>query len=156
MVSGEVISLKAHQVQVNTRVDEELKRVRELANAEFTENKKARGQMRLLMDQYKRAASDEVSAFQDKILEKVTKARATNAANKREMAKSLTVATENFYEKLAAQSKVAIRVRLRLSTGQGDKCGACHDTTTPLPRCHNCAAIPWFLASSLHPQNPRV
>lgn len=105
VVSGEVISLKAHQVQVNTRVDEELKRVRELANAEFTENKKARGQMRLLMDQYKRAASDEVSAFQDKILEKVTKARATNAANKREMAKSLTVATENFYEKLAAQSK---------------------------------------------------
>merc|ERR1719484_412965 len=40
-VSGEVISMKANQIRVNTKVAAELKRVEELSNHRFTDSKKA-------------------------------------------------------------------------------------------------------------------
>merc|ERR1719484_243140 len=61
-VSGEVISMKANQIRVNTKVAAELKRVEELSNHRFTDSKKARGKLRMLMDENKQAASEEVSA----------------------------------------------------------------------------------------------
>merc|ERR1711988_1956402 len=55
-VSGEVISMKANQIRVNTKVAAELKRVEELSNHRFTDSKKARGKLRMLMDENKQAA----------------------------------------------------------------------------------------------------
>jgi hypothetical protein len=107
-VSGESISLKANQIRVNRRVKKELKRVEALANKRFSESKRARGQLRQLMDENKQAASLEVKALEKELMVKIDKADAKNAANKKEMAKDLTDATEKFYEKQAAQQKANI------------------------------------------------
>jgi hypothetical protein len=104
-VSGEVISMKANQIRVNRRVEAELKRTEKLANDRFSESKRARGKLKMLMDENKQAAAAEIKALAKTLKRKTDKARAKNAANKREMAKDLTDATEKFYEKHAAVQK---------------------------------------------------
>merc|ERR1711871_1539923 len=104
-VSGEVISMKANQIRVNKRVNIELKRTEELANQRFSESKRARGKLKMLMDENKQAAAAEIKALGKTLKRKTDQARAKNAANKREMAKDLTDATEKFYEKHAALQK---------------------------------------------------
>merc|ERR1712227_752359 len=104
-VSGEVISMKANQIRVNTKVAAELKRVEELSNHRFTDSKKARGKLRMLMDENKQAASEEVKALGADLKQKIHKLRAENSANKIEMQKDLTEATETFYEKMSAVQK---------------------------------------------------
>merc|ERR1712159_588824 len=105
VVSGEVINYKAFQTAVNRRVKEEKDRVEALSNKRFSESKKARGKLRQLMDENKQAASAEVAALAKELDEKLDKARAKNAHNRREMAKDLTGATKLFYEKLSNQQK---------------------------------------------------
>jgi len=105
VVSGEVISYKAFQASVNRKVKEEKARIEELSNKRFSQSKKARGKLRQLMDENKQAASAEVAALATKLEGDLDKARATNAHNRREMAKDLTGATKLFYEKLSAQQK---------------------------------------------------
>merc|ERR1711988_1099993 len=104
-VSGEVISMKANQIRVNTKVAAELKRVEELSNHRFTDSKKARGKLRMLMDESKQAASEEVKALSADLKTKIHKLRSENSANKIEMQKDLTEATETFYEKMSAVQK---------------------------------------------------
>merc|ERR1711998_137472 len=104
-VSGEVISMKANQARVNTKVAAELKRVEELSNHRFTDSKKARGKLRMLMDENKQAASEEVKALGADLKTKIHKLRSENSANKIEMQKDLTEATETFYEKMSAVQK---------------------------------------------------
>jgi uncharacterized protein YlzI (FlbEa/FlbD family) len=104
-VSGEVISLKAHQVEVNKKVQEEKDRIEKLANKRYSEDKRARGKLRDLINANKKAAAAEVDALTAQINEKIDKARARNAHNKREMAKDLTRATKTFYGKLAKQAE---------------------------------------------------
>merc|ERR1719440_1887542 len=104
-VSGEVISMKANQIRVNTKVAAELKRVEELSNHRFTDSKKARGKLRMLMDENKQAASEEVKALGADLKTKIHKLRSENSANKIEMQKDLTEATETFYEKMSAVQK---------------------------------------------------
>jgi len=118
-VSGEVISMKANQVRVNRRTSAELKRVEDLANTRFSDSKRARGKLRMLMDENKQAAAAEVKTLKDELTLKLSKARGVNAANKREMAKDLTTATEAFYEKFSAQQKsdIAASEALDIATG---------------------------------------
>merc|ERR1712167_465051 len=104
-VSGEVISMKANQIRVNTKVAAELKRVEELSNHRFTDSMKARGKLRMLMDENKQAASEEVKALGADLKTKIHKLRSENSANKIEMQKDLTEATETFYEKMSAVQK---------------------------------------------------
>merc|ERR1711998_516856 len=96
-VSGEVISFKADQIRVNKKVEEELMRIETLANHRHSVNKKARGKLRKLMDENKDAAAAEVAALKVHQEKELEKARAHNAHNKLEMAKSLSEATESFY-----------------------------------------------------------
>merc|ERR1711935_1067917 len=118
-VSGEVISMKANQLRVNRRTDAELKRVNTLANDRFSESKRARGKLRLLMDENKQAAAAEVKTLKDELTRKIDTARSKNAANKREMAKDLTAATEKFYEKFSAQQKTDIAASEALDVATG-------------------------------------
>merc|ERR1719201_263267 len=97
--------MKANQIRVNRRVEAELKRTEKLANDRFSESKRARGKLKMLMDENKQAAAAEIKALAKTLKRKTDKARAKNAANKREMAKDLTDATEKFYEKHAAVQK---------------------------------------------------
>merc|ERR1711959_662784 len=105
VVSGEVISYSAFQLRVNRKVTKEKERIEELSNKRFSESKKARGKLRQLMDENKQAAAAEVAALAKELDAKLDKARATNAHNRRAMAKDLSGFTKQFYEKLPAQQK---------------------------------------------------
>jgi len=104
-VSGEVISMKANQARVNAKVTEELARIETLANDRFTDSKRARGKLRMLMDENKAAAAEEVKALSSDLNTKLAKLRKTNSDNRIEMAKDLTKATETMYEKMASVQK---------------------------------------------------
>jgi len=104
-VSGEVADMKAAQYRINGAVNTEIERIEKLSNDRFTESKKARGKLRLLMDENKQAAADEVGALRTTLEDDISKLRAKNANAKVAMAKDLTDATETFYEALAAQVK---------------------------------------------------
>merc|ERR1711998_464873 len=60
VVSGEVISQKANLIRVNRRVTAELKRIVKISDKRFSASKRARGKLKLLMDENKAAASAEV------------------------------------------------------------------------------------------------
>merc|ERR1712164_203161 len=57
------------------------------------------------MDENKQAASEEVKALGADLKTKIHKLRSENSANKIEMQKDLTEATETFYEKMSAVQK---------------------------------------------------
>merc|ERR1711981_1073587 len=63
VVSGEVISDKANQIRVNRRVASELKRVVKLSDSRFSSSKRARGKLKMLMDENKSAAAAEVKSL---------------------------------------------------------------------------------------------
>merc|ERR1711904_612172 len=94
VVSGEVISNKANQMRVNRRVSAELKRIVRVSDKRYSASKRARGKLKLLMDENKAAASAEVKALATSLKHKLSKARGRNARNRREMAKDLTRAME--------------------------------------------------------------
>jgi hypothetical protein len=105
VVSGEVISNKANQIRVNRRVAAELKRVVRVSDRRFSASKRARGKLKLLMDENKAAASAEVKALSKSLKHKLSKARGRNARNRREMAKDLSQATRTLYERMSNQQK---------------------------------------------------
>merc|ERR1712178_558522 len=105
VVSGEVISNKANQIRVNRRVAAELKRVVRVSDRRYSASKRARGKLKLLMDENKAAASAEVKALSTSLKTKLAKARDRNARNRREMAKDLSQATRTLYERMSNRQK---------------------------------------------------
>merc|ERR1712072_17289 len=98
------------------KVKEELERIEGLSNHRFTESKKARGKLRMLMDENKQAASEEVKALTGDLKTKLSKLRANNAANKLQMAKDLSSATKTFYEKMSNVQKANMNAVGALNT----------------------------------------
>jgi len=105
VVSGEVISQKANLIRVNRRVTAELKRIVKISDKRFSASKRARGKLKLLMDENKAAASAEVKALAVALKHKLTKIRARNARNRRAMAKDLSKATKALYERMSNMQK---------------------------------------------------
>merc|ERR1712225_32491 len=105
VVSGEVISNKANQIRVNRRVAAELKRVVRVSDRRYSASKRARGKLKLLMDENKAAASAEVASLATSLKHKLAKARGRNARNRREMAKDLSAATRALYERMSNMQK---------------------------------------------------
>merc|ERR1712159_215796 len=105
VVSGEVISDRANQLRVNRRVSSELKRIVRVSDKRYSASKRARGKLKLLMDENKAAASAEVKALATSLKAKLAKARGRNARNRREMAKDLSQATRTLYERMSNQQK---------------------------------------------------
>merc|ERR1712070_1064642 len=101
VATGEVISLKANQLRINRRVSADLKRIVRVSDKRFSQSKRARGKLKLLMDENKAAASAEVAALATSLKTKLAHARARNSRNRIEMAKDLTKATKAVYEKMA-------------------------------------------------------
>jgi len=104
VVSAEHIKEKVAQQNINRHVDEELKRLETLTNDRASKSKRARGQLRRIMDENKMAAAAEVKQLAKETKDKLEKLRATNAADKRQAAKDLSAATDKYYTDLAAQS----------------------------------------------------
>jgi hypothetical protein len=97
-----VLDNQAEQVRINRRTEAELTRVMGLVNDNATKSKKARGKIRLLLDENKRAAHDEVEALEKLFDTKIGKIRHKAAANSIEAAMDLTGATEKMYGELAS------------------------------------------------------
>merc|ERR1711975_194641 len=75
VVSGEVISFKAAQTRVNRKTTTEIARIEKLMNERKSESKKARGKLRAILDENKRAASEEVAALSGLFKKKIAKVR---------------------------------------------------------------------------------
>merc|ERR1712022_99758 len=101
VVSGEVLSHKASQIRVNRHTQAELKRITKLANARHGESVRARGKLRAILNENKRAAHEEVVALDGLFKGKIAKIRAQAAANSLAAARDLSAASKGMYEKLA-------------------------------------------------------
>jgi len=115
VATGEVISLKANQLRINRRVSADLKRIVRVSDKRFSQSKRARGKLKLLMDENKAAASAEVAALATSLKTKLAHARARNSRNRIEMAKDLTKATKAVYEKMANVQKAQMAASNALS-----------------------------------------
>merc|ERR1712216_1122396 len=115
VATGEVISLKANQLRINRRVSADLKRIVRVSDSRFSSSKRARGKLKLLMDENKAAASAEVAALATSLKTKLAHARARNNRNRIEMAKDLTQATKAVYEKMANVQKAQMAASGALS-----------------------------------------
>merc|ERR1712205_90154 len=118
VVSGEVISDKANQIRVNRRVASELKRIVKLSDSRFSSSKRARGKLKMLMDENKSAAA-EVKSLAINLKHRLSKARGRNARNRREMAKDLSKATKALYERMSNMQKKNAAASAALSAATG-------------------------------------
>merc|ERR1712093_213172 len=84
VVSGEVISNRANQMRVNRRVTGELKRIVRVSDRRFSASKRARGKLKLLMDENKAAAAaeaKELSGATKALYERMSNMQKRNARN---------------------------------------------------------------------------
>jgi len=105
VVSGEVVSNRAAQMRVNRRTGAELKRITKLANDRHSASVRARGKLRKLLDENKRAAAQEVKALAASTKRAVSAVRSQAARNAQDAAKDLTRATKKMYSKLAGMQR---------------------------------------------------
>merc|ERR1711988_1715433 len=101
VVAGEVVSHKASQAVINRHTAGELSRIETLMNDRSSESKKARGKLRAILDENKRAAAEEVKALDGLFKAKIAKIRSQAAADALAAKKDLTAATEAMYDKMA-------------------------------------------------------
>merc|ERR1711988_2010431 len=101
VVSGEVARNKAIQLRVNRRTNAELKRIRKLSNARHSASIRARGKLRALLDENKRAAHEEVVALNKLFVNKLSKIRRRAALDRVEAGRDLSTASQRQYGKLA-------------------------------------------------------
>merc|ERR1711959_55787 len=101
VVSGEVVSNRAAQMRVNRRTSGERRRITKLANDRHSASVRARGKLRKLLDENKRAAAQEVKALAASTKRAVAAVRSQAARNAQDAAKDLTRATRKMYSKMA-------------------------------------------------------
>merc|ERR1711970_378414 len=101
VVSGEVARNRAIQLRVNRRTNAELKRITKLSNDRHSASIRARGKLRALLDENKRAASEEVGALNKLFVGKPSKIRRRAAKDRIEAARDLSKASQRLYSKLA-------------------------------------------------------
>merc|ERR1712159_693148 len=101
VVAGEVVSHKASQAVVNRHTASELSRIEKLMNDRSSESKKARGKLRAILDENKRAAAEEVKALDGLFKTKITSIKEKAKANAEDAKDDLTSSTEKLYEKMA-------------------------------------------------------
>merc|ERR1711988_1136215 len=106
VVSGEVISNRANQLRVNRRTAAELKRITKLANDRQSASIRARGKLRKLLNENKRAAAAEVAALARSTKRAVAAIRSQAARNAQDAAKDLSRATKKLYGRM---SKIQLR-----------------------------------------------
>merc|ERR1711981_783250 len=101
IVSGEVARNRAIQLRVNRRTNAELARITKLSNLRHSASIRARGKLRALLDENKRAASEEVNALNKLFVGKLAKIRRRAASDRIEAARDLSKASQRLYAKLA-------------------------------------------------------
>merc|ERR1712167_539575 len=92
---------KAMQIRTNDRTKKELSRIMKLVNDNTSKSTRARGKIRDLLNENKRAAHEEVKALDTLFEAKISKIRSKAAANSIEAARDLTDATKKMYNTLS-------------------------------------------------------
>jgi len=99
-VSAMIVSDKAAQLKVNNRVNAELKRVLKMSNDNHTESKRARGVIKKIMDENKRAAAEEVAALAKRAMADVKKLHHEQKNHLSQFQEDLTEATDHLTGKM--------------------------------------------------------
>merc|ERR1712010_443953 len=102
-------------ITVNNRVKRELSEIRRVSNVRFSAAKRARGRLKALMDENKKAAAAEVKALEKGLNVKIGKLRARNARNSAQMASDLKSATKKLYGKMADMQKYNAKTAKKLN-----------------------------------------
>merc|ERR1711871_1283428 len=106
-VSGVHASNVANQAIVNRKHKEEHERILKLVNSQISKSSMARGKIKQLLDENKRAAAEEVAAPDTLFTGKLEEIRAQNGADTLEAARDLTEATEKMYDELSEVQRQA-------------------------------------------------
>merc|ERR1712054_556782 len=115
VVSAEVVSVKANQMRVNRRVAAEIKRIRKIANKRHSAARRARGKLKMLMDENKAAAAQEVKALSRDTVRRIGHLRARAARNRIAMARDLTRATKKLYKHMSKMQHRNLAASRRLN-----------------------------------------
>jgi hypothetical protein len=107
-VAAEVISHKAMQHTVNLHVQAEIARVEKLMNDQHSKSDKARGKLRDILDDNKKAAHDEVVALNSLFQTKIAQINAEADSIKESASNDLEEATEIMYENMAEVQRTNI------------------------------------------------
>merc|ERR1711988_1806448 len=115
VVSAEVVSVKANQMRVNRRVAGEIRRIRKIANKRHSQARRARGKLKMLMDENKAAAAQEVKALARDTVRRIGHLRARAARNRIAMARDLTRATKKLYKHMSKMQNRNLAASRRLN-----------------------------------------
>merc|ERR1719408_11254 len=115
VVSAEVVSVKANQMRVNRRVAGEIKRIRKIANKRHSAARRARGKLKMLMDENKAAAAQKMQNIQRDTCRRIAHARARASRNRIAMARDLTRATKKFYKKMSKMQNIQLSASAALN-----------------------------------------
>jgi len=108
VVSGELADHKSMQNKVNRHVNAEINRIEKLMDHRFSVSTKARGKLKGILNENKKAASQEVMDLNNLFRTKIAKIRSDSAADAQSAKRDLTKATETMYEKMAEAQKEQI------------------------------------------------
>merc|ERR1719389_500738 len=100
-VSSDLIAEKAMQARVNRKNAAELKRIEDKMNHQQSVSEKARGALRMVLDENKRAAAEETRELDKLFKAKIAKERSRAAEIARGAAKDLSAATQKMYADMA-------------------------------------------------------
>merc|ERR1711881_678647 len=115
VVSAEVVSVKANQMRVNRRVAGEIRRIRSIANKRHSEARRARGKLKMLMDENKAAAAQEVKALARDTVRRIGHLRSRAARNRISMARDLTRATGKLYKRMSKMQSANLAASRKLN-----------------------------------------
>jgi hypothetical protein len=115
VVSAMIVSDKAEQSAVNKMNEAEMARIIKKSNEYYSDDKRARGGLKAIIDEHKRIAADETAT----LAKEATKTIATVEQEQRDLLdgfkKDLTKATEEVYAKLAADNLAQIEAQEALT-----------------------------------------
>merc|ERR1711998_761395 len=119
VVTGEIISLNANKYRVDGRVDREIKRTLHLSNDDYSTSTRAKGTLKVLLDENKRAAADEVTALSKSLLAKIEHARSRKFRSVEGLKDDLSQSAQYLYEKMAGMQKSGGKInvaKLKMAT----------------------------------------
>merc|ERR1711970_904945 len=102
-------------MRVNRRVAGEIKRIRQIANKRHSEARRARGKLKMLMDENKAAAAQEVKALARDTVRRIGHLRSRAARNRISMARDLTRATGKLYKRMSKMQSDNFRAHRSLN-----------------------------------------
>jgi hypothetical protein len=102
LVGEELSSWKVQQARINRRTGAEMSRITNLANKQNSASIRARGKLRRLLDENKKAAHEEVVALNTLFTRKLAAVRRQATRNAREAGRDLSRASKKMYAKLAS------------------------------------------------------